>query len=1014
MAVLLVLVKKSLTHAFQITEVGINATIIKGKLTKSYVCVYRPPYKCDNWWRNLNEVVRLIKEVKGAQCCIMGDFNSRISGLNDCTDEITNVNINEVRESQDQVLNKEGKNLMDFINSFKLTILNGRTVSDKLGQWTFVSQIGKSVIDYIAVDEDLLDNVVDFAVCDVTDSDHFPIRVFFKRKVNFEVPMRRILDYKYQWNEILADDFYKECSSSFTEILRNNDFNEVNSVTNIIYEGIFKAAEKMKTNIEIKLGGTNIMHPIWWNQNCKETKKKLNLDLKKFRQLKTEEKLRIFLDSKQQHKKTTALAKNMFYNNAACKLANCQNSKTFWSTIKKFKSNKGNQTDNNITGQRWVEHFTKLLSNSIKKQFSDQHEKNEITPDEIDEITNEEVLEAVRNLKSGKAPGEDRLGADFFKWPSTMRHILIQICVRLFNSILKSGRFPKQWSNALLVLFFKKGDRSNPNNYRGISLLNNFSKMYTYILNLRLVKWMVKENILHESQTGSRKKYSTVDNIFTLNGLIDIQVKKRNRRIYACFIDFETAYDSVNRELLWKNLGLSTLPAYLIKSIRAIYKTTTCSFKTSKQETYKITTDKGIRQGCNLSATLFNFFIGEFVKRIEQDPKCHGISINRNEFRQLSYADDIVLLADSPQSLQYMLNVLSKFAIDSRININYQKTKIVIFRKGNRISKNLKWTCDKHNIEIVNRFCYLGTWFNFNGSWKYNSDMILSKTRRATASIVELCSNGRINSLKSKLHLWSALVNSMALYGAQIWGVTDIGALKSCKSIYLKRILGLPQNATNCLIYSETGTVPFNFDCILASIDYMCKISQMEEHRYPRIIAEYMIEYKTKWIQDLEKICISAGYPEAWRSLNYEYWVSVIHQFKINLYDQEINKIRNEIKNKTFLTPTISPMYTPINYLGEDLPFKYKKYLLMLRCNALPILAASTSYKNDKMCNMCNMNVIEDTYHFIIECPAYNFYRRKYIHGKNLYQLINLKNYNPYTACYIIDALNLRKQLNCI
>ena len=127
-----------------------------------------------------------------------------------------------------------------------------------------------------------------------------------------------------------------------------------------------------------------------------------------------------------------------------------------------------------------------------------------------DPITQQEVLKAIDTIKAGKAPGQDGLVPEIYK---CLKFSLIPYFEVLFNSIFKTGKYPDAWSKAILKPVHKKGDRYNPTNYRGISLLDVIGKIFTRILNARLVLWAEKNNKFVEAQCGYRQNRSTFDNI---------------------------------------------------------------------------------------------------------------------------------------------------------------------------------------------------------------------------------------------------------------------------------------------------------------------------------------------------------------------------------------------------------------------------------------------------------------------------------------------------------------------
>ena len=118
-----------------------------------------------------------------------------------------------------------------------------------------------------------------------------------------------------------------------------------------------------------------------------------------------------------------------------------------------------------------------------------------------------------------------------------------------------SGIFPESWAKGLIVPVYKnKGDRSDPNNYRGITLISCVCKMFTSLISCRISKYVENFQILGNEQAGFRKKFSTVDHVFLLHTLIMIDSKVLKKKLFCCFVDYKKAFDSVARVHLWSKL----------------------------------------------------------------------------------------------------------------------------------------------------------------------------------------------------------------------------------------------------------------------------------------------------------------------------------------------------------------------------------------------------------------------------------------------------------------------------
>ena len=140
----------------------------------------------------------------------------------------------------------------------------------------------------------------------------------------------------------------------------------------------------------------------------------------------------------------------------------------------------------------------------------------------------------------------------------------------LFNHILNTQKFPVSWSTGVIIPLYKKGESSDPNNYRGITLISCFAKLFTVILNERLKKWSAQNDILTDAQFGFKPNYSTVDAIFILNSLIEKQLCNK-KKLYCCFVDYLKAYDLLNRNCLWFKLIKAGIDGKLFSLIRSMY-----------------------------------------------------------------------------------------------------------------------------------------------------------------------------------------------------------------------------------------------------------------------------------------------------------------------------------------------------------------------------------------------------------------------------------------------------------
>ena len=176
--------------------------------------------------------------------------------------------------------------------------------------------------------------------------------------------------------------------------------------------------------------------------------------------------------------------------------------------------------------------------------------------------------------------------------------------MKLFNTLFDNGIFPQNWTESLILPVFKKGDINNPNNYRGISISDISGKLFSMIINSRLQEYVEENNITGDHQAGFRKGYSTLDHMFTLLPLVQKQFS-HNRKLYVAFIDFEKAFDSINRNILWPILLKNGIRGKLFRCIKCMYDVVKARVRCGAKLTDYIDCTAGLRQGDACSPVLF-------------------------------------------------------------------------------------------------------------------------------------------------------------------------------------------------------------------------------------------------------------------------------------------------------------------------------------------------------------------------------------------------------------------------
>ena len=175
---------------------------------------------------------------------------------------------------------------------------------------------------------------------------------------------------------------------------------------------------------------------------------------------------------------------------------------------------------------------------------------------------------------------------------------------------------PGNGGRALLLMYIKKGDREDPANYRGITLLCVVGKEFCKILNYRLVQCLDKEGALHEGQAGFRINRSCMDNVYTLNEIVQGRLRE-DKKTYAFFLDIQKAYDSVWHDGLWYKLWDMGVKGRMWRVIKKMYVSSKSGVLLEGEKSDMFTIEQGVAQGCSLSPILFSVFVNDLLKEVE-------------------------------------------------------------------------------------------------------------------------------------------------------------------------------------------------------------------------------------------------------------------------------------------------------------------------------------------------------------------------------------------------------------
>ena len=301
--------------------------------------------------------------------------------------------------------------------------------------------------------------------------------------------------------------------------------------------------------------------------------------------------------------------------------------KAFGPAIRKvapLKSKEGEAiTDRSKQMERWAEHYQDLYSTEslVSEAVIDSIPALPILEDLDLPPTEDELRKAIDSLARGKAPGNDGIPGEVFQ---AGKAVLLEPLHRLLCQCWQEGQVPQDMRDANIITLYKnKGDRSDCNNYRGISLLSITGKMFARVILRRLQ--ILAERVYPESQCGFRAKRSTIDMIFTLRQLQE-KCREQRQPLYIAFVDLTKAFDLVSRRGLFKLLEKIGCPPKLLKLVISFHDGMqgTVQFDGSSSASFPILS--GVKQGCVLAPTLFGIFFSLVLSHAFKS-SCDGVHL---------------------------------------------------------------------------------------------------------------------------------------------------------------------------------------------------------------------------------------------------------------------------------------------------------------------------------------------------------------------------------------------------
>ena len=574
-------------------------------------------------------------------------------------------------------------------------------------------------------------------------------------------------------------------------------------------------------------------------------------------------------------------------------------------------------------------------------------------------ITEKELREEIKSLKKKKACGPDGVKNEVLIAMGESK-ICREVLLKCLNNVLSNKKIPASWKTSITKTIPKKS-KPTAKDLRPIALTDTTYKLLMAIISKKIENHLRRNNKMNECQAGFTSGRRIEDNVFLLEGCIEI-AKRRKKGLIATAIDFKKAYDSIKRETIVTTMKLYNIHENIIDLVTEIYNKDNTIMKVRDGLELKFNITAGIRQGCNLSATLFKMITMKIMEELEEKTK--GIEIGDGRINALFYADDGMILEESIEETERAIKQLVEVAGKYGLKINREKSKIIMF--------NMKTDqTEIENIEIVDKVKYLGiTICNRRDIYKEHKKEMSIKARKMEMMLYGVIGRSCNRMMVGKTY-WKSVALPSILFGTEVvaFNKEEIRKLQNYENNIYRKLLRAPKYTPIAAMRGEVGASTMEARVAKSKINYYKSLRSGRNELLTKMV-DKLQEMNTKWIKDLIKRANVTGIDISnLREIGTEQVKKMISKWDTECWREEMEK-----KSTLEIYRKFKVEIGEVSYFNDE----ESRIYFQVRTNTLKLNYWRRHTDRKIECELCGGEK-EDLEHFLLDCTELEEERREII-----------------------------------